>query len=186
MRACDIDMTGDVWLYAPSDHKNKWRGQPKLIPLGPRAQAIVRPYLKLDTTAYLFCPRDSADWHIIRRAARSGLNRKTKAYPSEKRRVEKIKTQRRERRQRRSAGDRYDTASYRRAIQYGIERALRVGTAVATWHPHQLRHSKATEIRRQFGLEAAQVALGHASAEVTQVYAERNLHLAIDIARSCG
>ena len=30
------------------------------------------------------------------------------------------------------------------------------------WHPSQLRHSAATEIRKQFGLEAAQVALGQA------------------------
>ena len=42
------------------------------------------------------------------------------------------------------------------------------------WHANQLRHSKATEVRRQFGLEAAQVILGHAKADVTQVYAERD------------
>jgi len=43
-----------------------------------------------------------------------------------------------------------------------------------TWHPNQLRHAAATEIRRQFGLEAAQVTLGHAAADITQVYAERD------------
>ncbi len=45
------------------------------------------------------------------------------------------------------------------------------------WHANQLRHSKATEVRRQFGLEAAQVSLGHAKADVTQVYAERDARL---------
>jgi integrase len=40
------------------------------------------------------------------------------------------------------------------------------------WHPHQLRHSAATRLRRQFGLEAARVILGHKSAAVAEVYAE--------------
>jgi integrase len=44
------------------------------------------------------------------------------------------------------------------------------------WQPHQLRHTAATEIRREFGLEAAQIALGHSSALVTEaVYAERDM-----------
>jgi integrase len=36
------------------------------------------------------------------------------------------------------------------------------------WHPHQLRHTAGTNIRRQYGLEAAQLALGHSSALVTE------------------
>ncbi len=55
-----------------------------------------------------------------------------------------------------------------------------------TWHPHQLRHTAATEIRRTFGLEAAQVALGHAAADVTQIYAERDLELARKVAAKLG
>lgn len=41
-----------------------------------------------------------------------------------------------------------------------------------TWHPHQLRHNRATEIRRSFGLDGAQVILGHKSAKITEGYAE--------------
>ena len=41
--------------------------------------------------------------------------------------------------------------------------------------PLQLRHTAATMIRSQFGLEASQVVLGHARADVTQLYAERDL-----------
>ncbi len=64
----------------------------------------------------------------------------------------------------------YSTASYRRAIARACRRA-----GVAIWHPNQLRHSAATEIRRRFGLEAAQLVLGHSSALVTEaVYAERD------------
>jgi site-specific recombinase XerC len=54
------------------------------------------------------------------------------------------------------------------------------------WAPNRLRHSAGTEIRKRFGLEAAQVTLGHASADVTQVYAERDAKLAAEVARKIG
>jgi site-specific recombinase XerC len=54
------------------------------------------------------------------------------------------------------------------------------------WAPKQLRHAAATEIRRQFGLEAAQVILGHSQANVTQVYAERDIARGIEVAREIG
>ena len=38
--------------------------------------------------------------------------------------------------------------------------------------------TRATEVRKRYGLKAAQVTLGHATADVTQVYAERDLELA--------
>ena len=57
---------------------------------------------------------------------------------------------------------------------------------IEAWHPHQLRHLRATEVRKQFGLEAAQVTLGHTRADVTQVYAERNSELATRVAREMG
>jgi len=43
------------------------------------------------------------------------------------------------------------------------------------WSANQLRHTAATEIRREFGIEAAQNTLGHSSPDVTLVYAERSL-----------
>lgn len=54
------------------------------------------------------------------------------------------------------------------------------------WHPHQLRHSRATEIRKRYAVEAAQVVLGHTGADVTQIYAERNDKLAKKIAAENG
>jgi integrase len=53
--------------------------------------------------------------------------------------------------------------------------------------PHQLRHSAGTHIRRDFGLEAAQLTLGHASAKVTDaVYAERDCGKVMDVMRQIG
>ena len=37
MRACDIDMRGEVWVFEPEDHKNRWRGHRRLVALGPKA-----------------------------------------------------------------------------------------------------------------------------------------------------
>jgi site-specific recombinase XerC len=54
------------------------------------------------------------------------------------------------------------------------------------WHPNQLRHTAATDFRSRFGLEAAQVLLGHSKADTTQVYAERDLKKAADVARKIG
>jgi site-specific recombinase XerC len=58
--------------------------------------------------------------------------------------------------------------------------------SVPHWHPNQLRHAHATVVRRRLGLEAAQVALGHERADVTQVYAEKNLALAAKVAVEIG
>ena len=54
------------------------------------------------------------------------------------------------------------------------------------WNPNQLRHSYATKVRNEHGLEAAQVLLGHARADVTQIYAERNERLAAAVAARSG
>jgi integrase len=55
------------------------------------------------------------------------------------------------------------------------------------WRPHQLRHATGTHIRRERGVEAAQLALGHSSALVTDaVYAERDMEKFIAIMRELG
>jgi integrase len=78
-------------------------------------------------------------------------------------------------------GGRYLRRSYRQAI---VRAARKAG--VPDWSPLQLRHTAATSIRAQYGLEAAQVVLGHAKADVTQVYAERDLAKAREVMREIG
>ncbi|MDM4019526.1 hypothetical protein [Roseiconus lacunae] len=85
----------------------------------------------------------------------------------------------------------YDTDSYRRAIKYGIKKLNRRREnegldPISSWFPLQLRHSRATELNEIYGIEAAAVSLGHRHADVTKVYAERNLKLAIEVARKAG
>jgi integrase len=171
MRASDIDMSGDVWIFEPPVHKNRWRGDRRQVAIGPQAQAIVQQFLKLDLSAYLFSPREAeAERNRLRRLARE-----SKLTPSQAARRPKAQPQRAKR-------ERYDTASFRRAICYGIKKANKTrgeADAIPNWCPLQLRHSHATDVRREFGVEAAQVSLGHARADVTQIYAERNQALAI-------
>jgi integrase len=69
----------------------------------------------------------------------------------------------------------------------GEQRAeLRKWHHAHAWHPHQLRHSAATEIRKRFGIEAAQHVLGHATLNVTEIYAEKNSEAARQIAAAIG
>jgi integrase len=75
----------------------------------------------------------------------------------------------------------YDVASYRRAIYRACDKA-----SVPRWSPNRLRHLFATEVRRDHGLEAAQVLLGHTKADVTQVYAERDMAKAKSVAAKVG
>ena len=203
MRGCDIDMTGDVWLYRPAHHKTRHKGKERVIALGPQAQAVVKPFLKLDTQAYLFSPRDG----LAEVRAEKRRKRQTKVQPSQQ--------YRRKARPKKQPRDHYTTIAYDHAIYAACDRAFPPTAPLARrpeetnkawlarlspaerdelarwkkehrWHPHQLRHAHATEVRRRFGLEAAQVALGHSQANVTQVYAERDLALATKVAAEIG
>lgn len=51
---------------------------------------------------------------------------------------------------------------------------------------HWLRHTAATRIREDYDLDAAQVTLGHAKADTTEIYAGLNLKKAIEVARDVG
>lgn len=97
----------------------------------------------------------------------------------------------------RTRGRGYTTRSYRDAIHRACDKAFPPPQSMSAdqrrewkrshrWQPNQVRHLAATEIRRQFGLEAAQVMLGHAKADVTQIYAARDAQQAADIVRQIG
>lgn len=57
VRLCDVDAAGPVWLYTPADHKTAHRGKARVIPVGPRAQEVLRGFLTADPAAHLFAPR---------------------------------------------------------------------------------------------------------------------------------
>jgi integrase len=169
IRQSDIDMTGAVWIYRLANHKTAYRGKNRTIALGPQAQELLKPFLTDDPEAFLFCPRKAMEEINAIRAAK----RTTKFYESGR--------QRRKAKPKRKPGERYSVCSY----GYAIRRAC-LKSGIPQWHPNQLRHSFGTDVRKRYGLEGAQVGLGHSRADVTQVYAERDLSLAERIAKEIG
>jgi integrase len=45
MRADDVDTSGGVWLYRPRRHKTDYLGHPRVVAIGPKARAVLRPWL---------------------------------------------------------------------------------------------------------------------------------------------
>jgi integrase len=54
------------------------------------------------------------------------------------------------------------------------------------WAPNRLRHTFGTLARREAGIEAARVTLGHSSAVTSEIYAERDLEAAKEIVKRIG
>jgi integrase len=170
MRGADIDRSGAVWLYRPARHKNRWRGKARVVPLGPKAQEVLGPWLKADPTEYLFRPADA----VAERNAEKRRNRRSPLTPSQRARRPKPNPKR-------APGGVYHT----RAYAYAIRRAC-VRAGVPPWGPNRLRHSAATEIRAKFSLEHAKALLGHNKVETTTVYAEADLSRAVEVMREVG
>ena len=188
MRGCDLDMTGSLWLYHPEEHKTQHFGHERIVELGPRGQAILAPFLKPDLEAFLFSPADAT----TERNAAKRRKRKSKVQPSQRGRSRPNP--------KRTAGDRYTPASYRRAIQRACDAADTKSRAklveqgnepdgervIPQWHPHQLRHNYATRVRREYGIETARILLGHRSVVATEIYAEADRMKAREIVAKIG
>jgi integrase len=169
IRTCDLDVSGMVWVYTPADHKMLYRDRERKIYIGPRAQAILKSWLKTDLTEYLFSPADAR----AERYAAMRKRRKTPVQPSQRdRRKPSVK---------RRPGAHYTTCTYRNAIGTACSRA-----GISRWHPNQLRHNAATRLRKEFGLDVARVILGHSSPVVTEFYAELDMAKAAEAMSKVG
>ncbi len=175
IRPRDVDRSDPAcWVYRPASHKTEHHGKERVIPVGPRAQEVLRPWLDRDPDAYCFSPAET----IAERLSRSSPSSKA-ARPK--------------------PGGCYTANSYRTAIGRACDRAFphpelsKVPTRRRTaeqraellawrkahrWNPHRLRHTQATVIRREFDSEAAQVILGHSKPDTAMIYAERDLERA--------
>jgi integrase len=207
LRRCDIDTGGRVWLYSPKQHKTAHKGKTRTIAIGPKAQKVLREFLTPDLDAYLFPPSVAvAELHAERTGGRT-----TPRYPSHMRR----NRTKRARNPRRAPTEHYTCESYGHAIARACDRAFPPPRPLAQqedetraewqarltpaqreklkewqkehrWQPNQLRHSFATRVRKAHGLEAAQVLLGHEKMDTSQIYAEKNTALAVQVAAEIG
>lgn len=208
MRPCDIDRRAEVWEYRPFVHKNEHHEEShRVILIGPKAQALLLKYLQRDRGAFCFSPKEANRQRCEARCAgrrtplscgnRPGTNRKANPKRSANDRY---------------STDTYGKAIARACERawppVSPEISQRADETVKAWHarlkstdkwqqlldwnsrhrwsPNQLRHARGTEVRAQFGLDAAQATLGHARCDVTQVYAEKNVALARDVAARTG
>jgi integrase len=171
MRPCDLETSaGDVWVYRPKSHKNSHREKDRPVYLGPRAIEVVKPWLRLGVEEYLFQPQDAMAEHRRKQRER----RKTKVQPSQRdRRVKRPK--------KRAPRDHYDSRSYCHAVAKACGKA-----GVPHWHPHQLRHSVATSLRSQYGVDLARVICGHSTLDATAIYAEADHARAMEVIRRIG
>ena len=185
MRPCDIDRSKKIWTYRPFTHKTEHHGKERLIFLGPRAQRVLIPFLSVEPDEFLFSPLKVKQEMYEQRKANASSKRRA---PSKRKRKRKPKKQ---------PGQHYTTASYEKSIHRGSDKAFPPPEALSDeqlkawrkryrWTPNRLRHTAATFLRKEFGLDAARVILGHSSPAVTEVYAELDYEKAADIMAQIG
>jgi site-specific recombinase XerD len=210
MRGIDLEMREKVWLYRPGSdrgphgaHKNAYRGHHRVILIGPKGQEILRLWLRLNLQEYLFQPREA----VAEFRAEQRKKRKTKVQPSQQ--------DRSKRRPKKQPGEHYTVVSYAHAVYKACDAAFPPPASLSRqynetkkewqqrltreqkaelhawrkshrWHPNRLRHAKATEIRREAGLDAARVVLGHSSPQITEVYAEIDVNKAAEVMERLG
>lgn len=159
-RACpaQFDRSKDIWLWRPR-HKTEYRGAELIVPVGPRCQVVLTPYMERGDSVCLFSPRET------RHCVQYGTSYKPGSYrQAVVRAIERINAERTE-----------------EAEQAGVKPVL-----MPAWSPHGLRHSKGHAVRNDFGAEAAQAILGHETLDATQLYSGRRLELAKAVARETG
>ncbi len=203
------------WIYRPGsdagefgEHKTAHHDQERLILIGPRAQEVLRPYLGTKLDAYCFDPREGEQQRSLNRRAA----RQTPLTPSQ--RARKPKAKRKRPVQDRYPVTSYRNAIYRacdrafplpedlsplqqadgrkesraawwKRLTAEEREVVRTWRREHRWHPNQLRHSRATELRG-YGLDVVKTILGHSKVETSQVYAEKDMQAAMELVSKIG
>ncbi len=170
LRMVDIEQSGTTWKYTPTTHKNAWRGNARTIAIGPLCRSLLEEYKTTDLNAPVFRTPDGTAYTVS--GYRQAVERACDvAFPAPGELAQR---------------DDETFAAWRARLTQVQLTALTLWQKKHRWHPNQLRHTYATEVRRLFGLEGAQVALGHSKADITQVYAERDDALGAKVAEGIG
>ena len=141
--------------------------------VGPPGRGVfIRPFLAgRAVDAFLFSPAEAE----AERRAKQHAGRKTPLSCGN------APGRNRKRTPSRQPDTRYTRDSYRRAVQYACRKA-----GIPPWHPHQLRLSAGTAIRKAEGIEVARIILGHRSAAITETYAELDHGRALQVMQKIG
>jgi hypothetical protein len=133
--------------------------------------------LTVNTQARLFSPRQNME----ERRITLRLNRKTPVQPSQR--------DQRKKQPKKRPGDTYTEDTYRRGITEAIERHNAnkpESDHIPHWFPHQLRHLRALEPKREAGLDVAWAVLGHRSPDIAEHYATLDIAKGVEVMRKIG
>ncbi len=155
-----VNRSGAVWLVELDKHKTAYRGKRRIIFVGPKAQQVLLPYLLRAADEACFSPIESELQRLEAKHAQRTTPPSCGNFPGSNR----------SRKPRKTPTAQFTAGTYARSIRNVCERE-----GITPWSPNQLRHTAATEIRKEHGLETSQIVLGHSSADVTQIYAERDM-----------
>lgn len=134
MRWEHIDTSRKPWIYRPPFFKTQWRGMIRAVLIGPKARKILAKYRDNDFDGYPFSPaRLIADGFKGGRAQAASIPTKRGITC-------------------------WITGTYTIAL-----RTYCVKAKCAVWTANRLRHSFATQVRREFGIVKAGYLLGHSN-----------------------
>ena len=139
-----IDTNRKPWIYRPPCFKTQWRGMIRAVLIGPKARAILSKYRDDDFNGFPFCPA---------RVIASGV-KLANLCNKRKRPVElmaSVPTKR--------GTACWNTETYTSALRTYCRHA----GMKSSWTANRLRHSFATQVRRDFGIVKAGFLLGHSN-----------------------
>ena len=114
IRGRDMTTGEGLWRYAPARHKTAHRGHRRVVVIGPKAQAVLTPFLRPNVDEYLFSPAEAdAERRAARHAARVTPLSCGNVPGSNVKRKPKV-----------GRGERYTAASYRKAVNNGCRAAF--------------------------------------------------------------
>lgn len=178
MKVSEIEQERGIWLYKPGSHKTKHKGKQRIIPLGKRAQSLLKRFLtERDPDEHVFTPLQAMEehWAIL------AEQRKTKITPSQQQR----KRDHALRRQFMFSKE-LDSNVIGHAVKRACNKAIQKGTLKTPWTPYELRHTAITNIRLAEGAEAAQHFAGHANLHTQDIYDHSALESSIETAKKYG
>jgi len=174
MRVAAVAVEGAwVWVYVPQGHKTQYKGKRRLIPLGPQAQAVLKPFIETrKPDEFFFSPRE---------VVAAFLRERRKDH------VEKPIGK-----HKRMPGVRYTTHAYGASIDAAVRKANRARAQerldkglseeqwpnVPEWAPNLLRKVAATASDERADRDTTAALLGHATPDMTSVYASQALQRA--------
>lgn len=182
LAGCYVDRSKEVWEFRPPKHKGEWRGHVRVVLIGPKAQAVLLPFVRDEPDKAWFRPCDVVEAMHAENRRRHALARRAKGQPIWPVHMARVRSKRKGKAARVVPGDEYSS----NAIGHALRRACDAA-GIPRFGPHALRHAAASRIYAELGEEAAVATIGHGSPMISRRYttAAREA-LAVECAKQLG